>query len=255
MTTRDHAPVGAPCWVDLWTSDVEGARRFYSQLFGWEAAEPSEEFGGYFMFLRDGVPVAGGMGAMGDMAPDDRWTPYFQTADAKRAAETASSLGGTPLFEPMPVADMGTQCVVVDPSGAKFGLWQPGTFEGFSTLNEQGAPSWFELHTPGFDEAIDFYTKVLGWRTDDIPGDQGIRYKIVHDADHEGVPVAGVLDASGMGSGPQWFTYWEVEDLDATAKSAESLGGKVVREPPDTPYGKLAWLEDPQGAPFNLRRA
>ena len=43
MTTREHAPVGAPCWADLWTSDVEGSRRFYSELFGWEAAEPSEE--------------------------------------------------------------------------------------------------------------------------------------------------------------------------------------------------------------------
>ena len=57
MTTRDSAPIGAPCWADLWTSDVEGSRRFYSELFGWEANEPSPEFGGYFMFTRNGVPT------------------------------------------------------------------------------------------------------------------------------------------------------------------------------------------------------
>ena len=48
MPTRESAPLGAPCWTDLWTSDVEGSRKFYSDLFGWEAQEPSPEFGGYF---------------------------------------------------------------------------------------------------------------------------------------------------------------------------------------------------------------
>ncbi len=255
MTTRDNAPIGAPCWVDLWTSDVEGARRFYSELFGWEAGEPSPEFGGYFMFLRDGVPVAGGMGAMGDQMPDDRWTPYFHTTDAAKAAETARSAGGTPSFDPMPVADLGTQCVIVDPAGAKFGLWQPDTFHGFAVLNEHGSPSWFELHTPSYKSALDFYTKVLHWKTDVIGDSDEMRYSIVRDLDHEGEGhVAGVLDASSTGTGPQWFTYWEVDDVDAAAKSAQALGGKVVREAMDTPYGKMAWLEDPQGAPFNLRK-
>ncbi|HEY2563677.1 MAG TPA: hypothetical protein VGI44_08190 [Acidimicrobiales bacterium] len=65
MTARDRAPIGSPCWADLWTSDVEGSRTFYTELFGWEAQEPSPEFGGYFMFTRNGVPVAAAMG--GDM--------------------------------------------------------------------------------------------------------------------------------------------------------------------------------------------
>ncbi|HEY1734337.1 MAG TPA: hypothetical protein VGG23_07810, partial [Acidimicrobiales bacterium] len=62
MTTREKAPVGAPCWADLWTSDVEGSRRFYRELLGWESGDPDPAFGGYFMFTRDGVPVAGAMG-------------------------------------------------------------------------------------------------------------------------------------------------------------------------------------------------
>ena len=66
MPIRDRAPIGSPCWADLWTSDVEGSRRFYAALFGWEPQEPSPEFGGYFMFTRAGIPVAGGMGDMGE---------------------------------------------------------------------------------------------------------------------------------------------------------------------------------------------
>lgn len=256
MTTRDKTPTGAPCWVDLWTSDVEGSRRFYSELFGWEAAEPSPEFGGYWMFLRDGVPVAGGMGAMPGAPADDTWTPYFHTADATKAVATARSLGAETPMEPTAVADLGTQCVLHDPAGAKFGLWQPGSFAGFSVLNEHGSPSWFELHTPEYAPVVDFYAKVLGWTTDVISDSDEMRYQIVRDADSDGTAhVAGLFDSTKEGTGPRWFTYWEVDDVDAVVKTAESLGGRSLREPTDTPYGRMGWLVDPSGAAFNLRRA
>ncbi|HYT25105.1 MAG TPA: VOC family protein, partial [Actinomycetota bacterium] len=32
---KSYAP-GTPSWVDLMTSDPEGARAFYGELFGWE---------------------------------------------------------------------------------------------------------------------------------------------------------------------------------------------------------------------------
>jgi uncharacterized protein len=47
MPTRDHAPTGAPCWADLWTSDVDGSRLFYTEVFGWKAEEPDPTHGGY----------------------------------------------------------------------------------------------------------------------------------------------------------------------------------------------------------------
>jgi predicted enzyme related to lactoylglutathione lyase len=50
---------GAPCWMDLLTSDTGRAREFYGRVFGWTAGEASPEFGGYFMFFIDGAPVAG----------------------------------------------------------------------------------------------------------------------------------------------------------------------------------------------------
>src|ERR1700719_1601464 len=128
MSTRERAPVGSPCWTDLWTSDVEGSRRFYSEVFGWEAQEPSPEFGGYFMFTRDGVPTAGAMGDMGDMRANDTWKIYLTTDDIAKTLEAAESAGAQVLFPPMGVADLGSQAMLSDPTGAVLGTWQPGTF-------------------------------------------------------------------------------------------------------------------------------
>ncbi|HUY46958.1 MAG TPA: hypothetical protein VMV92_14685 [Streptosporangiaceae bacterium] len=50
MPARQTAPAGAPCWVDLMTSDTDRSRAFYCELFGWAAEEPAAEFGGYFNF-------------------------------------------------------------------------------------------------------------------------------------------------------------------------------------------------------------
>src|SRR5580698_311883 len=71
MSTRAIAPKGAPCWIELGTTDADAVRPFYSELFGWTAEEPSAEFGGYFMFTKGGVPIAGCM-PMADL-PGTAW--------------------------------------------------------------------------------------------------------------------------------------------------------------------------------------
>jgi predicted enzyme related to lactoylglutathione lyase len=257
MTTRDHAPAGAPCWVDLWTSDVEGSRRFYPDLFGWEALAPSPEFGGYFMFARDGVPVAGGMGPMPDTPADDRWRVYLASDDITKTVELAEREGANLISPIMDVADLGRQAVLLDPSGAKVGTWQPGTFPGFTVLGEHGAPSWFELHTRDHGPTVAFYRTVFGWETQ-VEGDTDeFRYTTVRDPEGAGL-VAGVMDATPFlpaGEPPSWYVYWEVDDVEASAARAVELGGTVVSGCEATPYGDLAQLADPAGARFNLRRS
>ena len=46
--------VGAPCWIDLYSSDTDKATAFYGDLFGWTAQPPEEGFGGYFIYTKDG---------------------------------------------------------------------------------------------------------------------------------------------------------------------------------------------------------
>ena len=257
MPAVDRFPVGAPCWADLWTSDVEGSRTFYSALFGWEAQEPSEEFGGYFMFHRDGLPIAGGMGDMGpDMAADNSWKVYLSTDDIAGVHRALASNGAEALSPPMSVADLGQNMVFTDPNGARLGAWQPGTFPGFATMEEHGAPSWFELFTRNYGAALDFYRTVFAWRTE-VEGDSDeFRYSTLRHPDDAGRQLAGVMDASMFlpeGVPDHWSIYWDVDDVDVTVALARKLGGSLVDGPMDTPYGRMATVTDPTGAQFKLR--
>lgn len=256
MPTRDRAPIGSPCWVDLWTSDVEGSRTFYSELFGWEAQEPSPEFGGYFMFTRGGVPIAGGMGDMPDMPAQNVWKMYLATDDIAKTVERAETEGAQIVSPQMPVADLGIQAVLVDPTGAHLGAWQPGTFPGFTVLNEYGAPSWFELFTRDHAAAVAFYRSVFGWDTNAVGDTDEFRYTIGRDP-AGGADLGGIMDATGFlpeGVPAHWSVYWHVDDPDATVAKVATLGGSVVAEPTDTPYGRLATVTDPAGAQFKLHR-
>lgn len=255
MPNRASAPPGSPCWADLWTSDVEASRRFYSDLLGWEAQEPSPEFGGYFMFTRNGVPVAGAMGDMGDMRANNTWKIYLHTGDIAKTLQAAAAAGAVLIAPAMPVADLGTQAVLVDPTGAHLGAWQPGTFPGFTVVGEHGAPSWFELHTSDYGSAVEFYRSVFGWETRTIGDSDEIRYTAMRGPGGEG-ELAGIMDAAAFlpaGVPSHWSIYWEVDDAEGTVARVKTLGGSVVMDVEDTPYGRLATVADPSGAQFKLR--
>ena len=252
MPTRETAAAGAPCWVDLMTSDVAGARTFYSQLFGWEAGEPSEEFGGYFMFSKDDVPVAGGMPTMPDAAMPDVWSIYLVTDDARKTVEAVKANGGQVIADAMDVQDLGTMAVVTDSSGAAIGMWQPGLHKGFGILGQPGAPSWWELLTRDYERAVAFYQTVFGWNTRPHEDSSDFRYTMAVDGEQ---PLAGIMDASGFlpeGVPNHWSVYFGVDDTDAALAKATALGGSVVRPAEDTPYGRMATLVDPTGAQFKI---
>jgi len=256
MANRDHAPLGAPCWADLWTSDVEGSRAFYREVFGWEAQEADPQFGGYFMFHRDGVPVAGAMGDMGEgMKANDTWKIYLHTDDIAKTAAAAESEGAEIIAPAMTVADLGTQAVLIDPTGAHLGAWEPGTFPGFTVLGEHGSPSWFELFTRDYTAALDFYRTVFHWDIEPVGDSDQFRYSVVKNPDADG-ELAGIMDAAAFlpeGVPAHWSVYWEVDDPAATIATITKLGGSVVAAPEDTPYGRLATVTDPAGAQFKLR--
>jgi hypothetical protein len=254
MTTRDKTPIGSPCWTDLWTSDPKTTSAFYGDLFGWEAQEPSPALGGYFMFTRNGVPVAGGMGDMGDVPANNTWKIYLASTDAARTTEAAEAAGAQVVSAAMPVADLGVQAVLVDPTGADVGVWEPRAFPGITVLNERGAPSWFELHTRDHDRAVAFYRSVFHWQTNAIGDTDGFRYTTMRDP-ASGTELAGIMNASQSlpdDAPAAWVVYFDVDDTDLTLEHTEELGGYIVRAAEDTPYGRIAIAADPCGAEFFL---
>ena len=157
--------VGAPCWIDIYSSDTDKATEFYGQLFGWTAEPPEEGFGGYFTFTKDGKHVGGCMHNDGAQGVPDAWTVYLQTDDIEATAEAAAANGGRVDLAPMAVGDNGSMAMVADPGQASVGVWQPGTQQGFEVRDEIGTPNWFELLTRDYDASVDFYRDVFKWDT------------------------------------------------------------------------------------------
>lgn len=105
---------------------------------------------------------------------------------------------------------------------------------------------WHELMTPDAGAAHGFYTRVLGWRTQ--PWEQDPSYTMFAAASG---PLGGTWPLeTGQ---PRWISYIGTDDIEATVRQAQELGGRVTKEITDMPNaGKYALLQDPQGAPFGV---
>ena len=251
MPLRDDAPIGAPCWVDLFTSDPERTQAFYNELFGWTCETAGPEYGGYFNFSKDGVQVAGGMRNDGDAGTPDHWSVYLASANAEATVEAAASRGSAVIVPAMPVSELGSMAVVTDPGGDAIGIWQPGLHKGFGIYGETGTPSWFELHSRAYDASVQFYRDVFGWDTHAVSDAPEFRYTTLGEGDAQ---LAGIMDESVFpADAPSgWSIYFGTDDTDKSLARTVDLGGKIVRPAEDTPYGRLAQAADPTGSLFKL---
>ena len=239
--------VGAPCWIDLYSSDTDKASAFYGELFGWTAQPPQEEFGGYFVYTKDGKAVAGCMRNDGSMGYPDAWGIHLMTDDVQRTAKATSEHGGSVEMGPMDVAENGSSAMIKDPGGSIVGAWQPNQQKGFELTGEAGAPAWFELHTGQYDKTVSFYREVFGWDTHVMSDSPEFRYTTLGEGEGQ---LAGIMDDKEEPSG--WNVYFEVADVDAALERVEELGGKIITPAEDTPYGRLARAADPTGTAFRL---
>ena len=62
--------------------------------------------------------------------------------------------------------------------------------------------------------------------------------------------ISQVGSSSADDAGTGWVIYFAVADTDATAAKATELGGSVVADPSDAPFGRLAVLAGPEGERF-----
>jgi predicted enzyme related to lactoylglutathione lyase len=251
MTIRQNVPNGAPCWVDLMSSDTEKSRAFYTSLFGWTAEEPNPEFGGYTNFRLGDERVAGLMAAQEAGMPDV-WSVYLAVDDAEKTVELALANRAQVFVEPMAVGDLGTMAVLADPGGAMIGMWQPAAHRG-GVVAATGAPCHWELHTRDYDASVAFYRDVFRWEPETAADEPGFRYTLLPGPDGE---QAGIMDAADWlpeGVPAHWSVYFAVDDVDATLEKVAELGGSTVRAAESTPYGRLATAADQTGAIFKLR--
>jgi predicted enzyme related to lactoylglutathione lyase len=252
MSERTSYAPGTPCWVDLGSPDLDASIAFYGALFGWEVPENEnmEQTGGYRRATKNGVDVVGMMPLMQEGQPP-AWSSYVSVADAEATAAAVTAAGGSVIAEPMDVLGLGHMAVFADPSGAVFGIWQPGTFPGAGIVNEPGALSWNELNTRDLEAAKAFYGAVFGWTFEDNDMGEAGTYTTISLGEDM---VGGILNMSERGVPEQvpahWQVYFAVEDTDAAVAQATGSGGSVMVPPMVVPAGRFSILIDPHGASF-----
>jgi uncharacterized protein len=252
VPTRNSAPLGAPCWIDLTTSDIERAQDFYGTVFGWTFESAGSEYGGYINAAKDRRPVAGLIANRPEFQSPDNWATYFHTTDINATMSAVTAAGGSVCLETKEIPAKGFMSLATDPSCALFGLWQPLEHNGFEVIGEAGAPAWHQLTTRDYRAAVDFYREVLGWRTEQISDTDEFRYTTASFGDQQ---LLGVMDGAGClpeGVPSNWTIFFGAEDVDKTLQVVSDNGGAVLRPAEDTPYGRLAAATDPTGTVFNL---
>jgi predicted enzyme related to lactoylglutathione lyase len=240
-----HAP-GTFSWVDLSTSDTEGAKAFYSALLGWAFDDqpiPEEAGGGVYTMVVKGGKQAGAL-APAQPGQPTAWNSYVTVESADDAAARGGELGGQLLAEPFDVMEAGRMAIIQDPNGAVFSVWQPNQTIGAGIVNEAGALTHNQLNTSNPDSSQAFYSGLFGWRFERVP-----------DTDQ---PYWGIYNGDRLNGGmlpeppDMWLVYFGSEDVDADAPRIAELGGTVVVEPVPIPGGRILVATDPQGAVFAL---
>jgi uncharacterized protein len=116
--------VGALCWNELATTDVERAKLFFAALLGWEY----EGNNGGYVSIKNAGSLNGGVR---EQTAQERgippsWLPYFAVENAENAARRAAQLRGRELV-PTTGVHTGRFAVIADPQGAAFALFEGET--------------------------------------------------------------------------------------------------------------------------------
>jgi predicted enzyme related to lactoylglutathione lyase len=125
QTAQAHAmpATGTFCWNELATTNLEAAKKFYTELFGWKLKE-SQAAGMVYNEIVAGGQEVGGMYQMGPESGKgpSQWMAYVAVEDVDAKAKQVEELGGKVCVPPTDIPNVGRFCVINDPAGATISL-------------------------------------------------------------------------------------------------------------------------------------
>lgn len=256
MTDRN----GQFFWVELMTSDPQGALAFYTDVVGWDTM-PFGEDGGYTLVVGSAGPL-GGVMAIPDEAKECGMTPwwggYIASADVDADAARLVAAGGSIQRPAEDIDGVGRFAVMGDPGGATLMLLKGSSPDGMEAPPPMamGHVGWHELYSGNFDADMAFYTGQFGWTTGEAMdmGEMGI-YQLVSQTGGSDFPSmsGGIMPVPKEMPAPLWLFYFVVADIDAAAARVIAGGGTILHGPSEVPGGSwIVQLLDPQGAMFAL---
>lgn len=244
-TTLPH-PQGAVCWLDMMLPGQAEALAFYQPLFGWSGEPDTDDHVRYAVQTVQGKAVAG-IGRMPEGEPDMPWTGYFAVTDLDAAVARIGAHGGKVVVGATDAPGQGRFAHGTDPAGAHFGLWEAGPFPGFQIWGEPGCMGWFELVTAEGKGSADFYAALLECTAEGM-AEMPEGYWTLQ---AEGQPRAGIFQVAEA-TKPYWRPYFLVQNPDQAAAAAQAAGARLVDPPMDTPFGRMATLNDPNGIEIRI---
>jgi predicted enzyme related to lactoylglutathione lyase len=249
---------GRLLWVELMTTDLAAAERFYTNVVGWTIVPFSGAGMPYTMFSRgNDVMVGGAMTLPPELAQHKvppNWGVYFGVEKLEPAVADVERLGGGTLSPVIEVPTVGRMQTMRDPQGAAFSIYEPQSPPARpEAMAEPGDVSWMELMTTDAPAAMSFYQQLFGWTPTETM-DMGPMGKYHMFGRHLG-PMGGMMNKSAEMAQvpPYWGIYVRVTDLDDAIDRAKAGGATVFNGPMEVPGGdRIANLADPQGAAFSL---
>jgi uncharacterized protein len=255
MTNIDRHPPGSFCWIELNTTDQTAAKTFYSALFGWDPQDSPMGPGEFYTMFNLAGRVAASAYSMNAeqraQGVPPHWGIYIEVADVDAAVAKAKQLGGTVIAPPFDVMDYGRMGVLQDPTGAFFCVWQSKTHHGTQIAHVPGTLCWADLSTDDPKRAQDFYSSLLGWQFGASENDKS-GYLHIKNGEHF---IGGLPPSAHRKPGvpPHWLSYFQVDDVDAVANKAKSLGAQLYLAPMSMEgVGRMSVIADPQGAVFAI---
>ncbi len=253
---------GTPCWTDLSTTDQDGAKEFYSKIFGWEYQDiPMGDDQVYSMAQVDGSDAGAIFTQVAQEAETGvppHWKVYLAVDDIDSTASKVSDLGGTVIVDEFDEDESGRMIMAQDPTGAMVQFWQAKENIGAEVRDEHGAINWAELLTTDLDGAGKFYSELLGVNVADggMPTPEGEPYHMIF---VDGEPKGGITNLPPnlreMGVPSHWEVIFAVDDANEVVKTAKSMGAEVIFGPEDLDeIGVVAVMQDPQGAVFGINQ-
>jgi predicted enzyme related to lactoylglutathione lyase len=241
-------------WYELTTTDVAAATAFYTKVMGWGAWDASVPGRPYVLF-GDGRSAISGLVRLSDdarqMGAGPAWVGYVGVDDVDATAERITRLGGTVHVPPTDVSDISRFSVFTDPQTARLALFKwrkPGQEQ--PAPDAPGRVGWHELVAADCEQAWTFYGALFGWKKEDAEtGETGTYLPF----SAGGQMVGAMFTKLPAVPAPFWLYYFNVIDIDATARRVEAGGGQILDGPLEGAGGNwIVRCADPQGAVFAL---
>jgi len=232
-------------WFELAAANPGKAAGFYASLFGWTTDEVDGEGGKTRPIVSHGTAV-GRIVAAGGGRPRG-WLVQVSAPELAESLLDAKANGGKVVAEPADAGDGSKLALAADPDGAVFGLRHRG--DGDPDDRPAGAG---EFHGPflfasDLDDDYTFYSAVAGYTRDELTVGKAVYIRLVA----EELP-RGVITKVHKGMRPAWVPMIAVADVAATVAAAKKLKGKALESWDIPQIGKVALLQDPDGATFGV---